>query len=164
MGKEHPPVTDAALASGDLAPDLPLHLASGTTQRISDYAGHWLVLYFYPKDNTSGCTAEGLAFNALLPQLTRRKAVVVGVSRDSITSHQGFCARQGFKFDLASDGDETLCRAFGVIKLKNMYGRQVLGIERSTFLIAPDGRLAQVWRGVKVPGHAQAVLDAISAR
>ena len=145
-------------------PEFSLPSSSGKPWKLADAAGRKVVVYFYPKDNTSGCTAEGLAFNALLPQLTRRKAVVVGVSRDSITSHQGFCARQGFKFDLASDGDETLCRAFGVIKLKNMYGRQVLGIERSTFLIAPDGRLAQVWRGVKVPGHAQAVLDAISAR
>ena len=145
-------------------PDLPLVLSSGTTTQLGDYAGHWLVLYFYPKDSTPGCTTEGIEFNALLQKFLRRKAVVLGVSRDSLKSHQNFCARQGFKFDLVSDADAALCQAFGVIKLKNMYGKQVLGIERSTFLIAPDGTLAHAWRGVKVPGHAQAVLDAIPAK
>ncbi|EQD41176.1 bacterioferritin comigratory protein [mine drainage metagenome] len=145
-------------------PDLPLVLSSGTTTRLRDYAGHWLVLYFYPKDSTPGCTTEGIEFNALLDKFKRRKAVVLGVSRDSLKSHQNFRARQDFRFDLVSDADEALCQAFGVIKLKNMYGKQVLGIERSTFLIAPDGSVARAWRGVKVPGHAQAVLDAIPAK
>ena len=145
-------------------PDLPLALSSGTTTQLRDYAGHWLVLYFYPKDSTPGCTTEGIEFNALLDKFKRRKAVVLGVSRDSLKSHQNFSARQDFRFDLVSDADEALCQAFGVIKLKNMYGKQVLGIERSTFLIAPDGGVARAWRGVKVPGHAQAVLDAIPAK
>ncbi|MCK9365996.1 MAG: peroxiredoxin [Metallibacterium scheffleri] len=149
---------------GAAVPDLPLALSGGTSARLKDYAGHWLVLYFYPKDNTPGCTTEGIEFNALLQKFLRRKAVVLGVSRDSLKSHQNFCAKQGFKFDLVSDADAALCQAFGVIKLKNMYGKQVLGIERSTFLIAPDGTLAHAWRGVKVPGHAQAVLDAIPAK
>ncbi|MHB1616434.1 MAG: peroxiredoxin [Metallibacterium sp.] len=145
-------------------PDLPLALSSGITTQLRDYAGHWLVLYFYPKDSTPGCTTEGIEFNALLDQFKRREAVVLGVSRDSLKSHQNFRAKQGFKFDLVSDADEALCQAFGVIKLKNMYGKQVLGIERSTFLIAPDGSVAQAWRGVKVPGHAQVVVDAIPAK
>jgi peroxiredoxin Q/BCP len=149
------------LDAGDAIPDLPLTLAQGGTATLSDYAGRWLVLYFYPKDSTPGCTTEGLDFNALLPKFRKLGAEIVGVSRDSVKSHQNFCAKQGFRFDLVSDADESLCRAFGVIKLKNMYGRQVLGIERSTFLIDPAGRIAQAWRGVRVPGHAEAVLDAL---
>ncbi len=151
------------LDTGAKLPDLPLHLSSGTDAGFSDYAGRWLVLYFYPKDSTPGCTSEGLDFNALLPKFERLGATVLGVSRDSIRSHQNFCAKQGFKFDLASDPDESLCNAFGVIKEKNMYGRKVLGIERSTFLIDPKGVIRQSWRPVKVPGHAQAVLDALKA-
>ena len=152
------------LAVGSPAPDLPLHLSSGVAARFSDYAGQWLVLYFYPKDSTPGCTTEGIEFNALLPSFKRRHAVVIGVSRDSIRSHQNFCSKHGFGFDLASDADEALCRAFGVIKQKTLYGKQVLGIERSTFLIGPDGRIAHAWRGVKAAGHAQAILEAIPAR
>ena len=158
MGSAH------ALDVGDTVPDLALVLSSDRPARLADYAGQWLVVYFYPKDATPGCTTEGIEFNALLDKFTRRRAVVLGVSRDSPKSHRNFCAKQGFRFELVSDSDEALCRAFGVIKLKNMYGRQVRGIERSTFLIAPDGRIAQAWRGVKVPGHAQAVLDAIPAK
>jgi thioredoxin-dependent peroxiredoxin len=151
------------LDTGDKVPDLPLRLSSGTDANLSDYAGRWLVLYFYPKDSTPGCTTEGIDFNALLPKFKKLGATVVGVSRDSLKSHQNFCARQGFRFDLASDADETLCKAFGVIKEKNMYGRKVLGIERSTFLIDPEGVIRQAWRPVKVSGHAQAVLDALQA-
>ena len=149
-------------------PHLPLNLTSGPrpdgdAANLSDYAGCWLVLYFYPKDSTPGCTTEGIDFNALLPKFKKLGATVLGVSRDSIKSHQNFCAKQGFKFDLVSDADETLCNAFGVIKEKNMYGRKVLGIERSTFLIDPTGVIRQSWRPVKVPGHAQAVFDALQA-
>jgi peroxiredoxin Q/BCP len=151
------------LDTGDKVPDLPLHLSGGGEATISDHAGRWLVLYFYPKDSTPGCTTEGLDFNALLPKFRRLGADVVGVSRDSLKSHQNFCAKQGFRFELASDSDESLCDAFGVIKEKNMYGRKVLGIERSTFLIDPDGVIRQSWRPVKVAGHAQAVLDALKA-
>jgi thioredoxin-dependent peroxiredoxin len=151
------------LDTGDKVPDLPLHLSGGGESTISNHAGRWLVLYFYPKDSTPGCTIEGLDFNALLPKFRRLGADVVGVSRDSLKSHQNFCTKQGFKFELASDSDETLCDAFGVIKEKNMYGRKVLGIERSTFLIDPDGVIRQSWRPVKVAGHAQAVLDALKA-
>ena len=140
---------------------LPLALSGGDTATLADYAGAWLVLYFYPKDSTPGCTTEGLDFNALLPKFKKLNATVLGVSRDSVKSHANFCAKQGFRFDLVSDADEAVCNAFGVIKEKNMYGKKVLGIERSTFLIDPDGRVAQAWRGVKVPGHAEAVLEAL---
>lgn len=149
---------------GDTPPDLPLALTSGQARSLWDYRGGWLVLYFYPKDSTPGCTTEGLDFNALLPQFEALGATVLGVSRDSIRSHGNFRAKQGFRFDLASDADGALCAAFDVIKPKKLYGRDYVGIERSTFLIDPEGRIAQAWRGVRVPGHAQAVLDAVRAR
>jgi peroxiredoxin Q/BCP len=142
---------------------LPLALSGGASATLGDYAGRWLVLYFYPKDSTPGCTTEGLDFNALLPQFDALGADVLGVSRDSVRSHDNFCAKQGFRFPLVSDQDEALCRAFDVIHEKNMYGRKVPGVVRSTFLVAPDHRLAAEWRGVKVAGHAQAVLDALKA-
>ena len=142
---------------------LPLALSGGETATLADHAGHWLVLYFYPKDSTPGCTTEGLDFNALLPKFKKLGATVLGVSRDSVKSHDNFCAKQGFKFPLVSDADEALCKAFDVIHEKNMYGRKVLGVVRSTFLISPDSRIAQEWRGVNVPGHADAVLDALKA-
>ena len=148
---------------GQATPDLPLTLSSGHAAHLSDYAGGWLVLYFYPKDSTPGCTTEGLDFNALLPKFRKLDAQVLGVSRDSVKSHQNFCAKQGFAFDLISDADEALCQAFGVIKMKNMYGKQVRGIERSTFLIDPKGRVAQAWRGVRVPGHAEAVFETLQS-
>ncbi|WP_420010009.1 peroxiredoxin [Xanthomonas sacchari] len=142
---------------------LPLALSGGASATLGDYAGRWLVLYFYPKDSTPGCTTEGIEFNALLPQFEQAGATVLGVSRDSVKSHDNFCAKQGFRFPLISDADEALCRAFDVIKEKNMYGRQVRGIERSTFLLSRTGQLVRSWRKVKVPGHAQAVLDALQA-
>ena len=150
-------------AYGKDTPDLPLALSSGRTTRLADYTGQWLVLYFYPKDSTPGCTTEGIDFNALLPEFKQLGATVLGVSRDSIKSHQNFCGKQGFGFDLVSDADEALCNAFGVIKEKNLYGRKSMGIERSTFLIDPTGVIARSWRPVKVAGHAQAVLDALQA-
>ncbi|MET1024511.1 MAG: peroxiredoxin [Pseudoxanthomonas sp.] len=142
---------------------LPLALSGGTTTTLAEHAGHWLVLYFYPKDSTPGCTTEGIDFNALLPEFAALDAQVLGVSRDSVKSHDNFCAKQGFAFPLISDADEALCKAFDVIKEKNMYGRQVLGIERSTFLISPRSHIASEWRKVKVAGHAQAVLDTLKA-
>lgn len=155
------------MSPGDTLPkqtlSLPLQLSGGGSATLADYAGRWLVLYFYPKDSTPGCTTEGLEFNALLPRFGQLDAAVLGVSRDSVRSHDNFCARQGFAFPLVSDGDEALCRAFDVIREKNMYGRKVLGIERSTFLVAPDGTVAEAWRKVKVAGHAQSVLEALQA-
>ncbi len=143
--------------------ELPLALSGGTTTSLGELAGQWLVLYFYPKDSTPGCTTEGLDFNALLPKFKRAGAQVFGISRDSLKSHDNFCAKQGFKFPLISDTEEALCAAFDVIKMKNMYGKQVRGIERSTFLISPDSQLVQEWRKVKVAGHADAVLEALKA-
>ena len=131
--------------------------------QLADLRGKKIVLFFYPKDNTPGCTTEGIDFNALLPKLKKAGAVVLGVSRDAVKSHDNFCAKQGFNFPLVSDGDEALCSAFDVIKMKNMYGKQVRGIERSTFLISPDSRIVQSWRKVKVAGHADAVLAELKA-
>src|SRR5690606_24423999 len=142
---------------------LPLALSGGTTATLAGYTGRLLFLYFYPKDSTPGCTTDGLDFNALLPEFAALGADVLGVSRDSVESHDNFCAKQGFRFPLVSDADEALCRAFDVIHEKNMYGRKVMGVVRSTFLIGPDHRLLAEWRGVKVAGHAQAVLDALKA-
>ncbi|ASL01201.1 peroxiredoxin [Xanthomonas axonopodis pv. cajani] len=156
-------MTDAVLELPAVTFDLPLALSGGTQATLRDYAGKWLVLYFYPKDSTPGCTTEGLDFNALLPQFKKAGAMVLGVSRDSVKSHDNFCAKQGFTFPLISDSDEALCRAFDVIKEKNMYGKQVLGIERSTFLLSPEGHVVQEWRKVKVAGHAEAVLAAVKA-
>lgn len=147
---------------GDVVPALPLVLSSGFTGSTADHAGHWLVLYFYPKDATPGCTTEGTDFNRLLPKFTKLDATVLGVSRDSVKSHQNFCAKQGFRFDLVSDSDETLCKAFGVIKPKQLYGREYIGIERSTFLIGPASTIVESWRGVRVPQHASAVLDSLT--
>lgn len=149
---------------GDAVPKaLKLALSDGGTAKLGDYAGQWLVLYFYPKDSTPGCTTEGLDFNALLPKFRKLGATVLGVSRDSLKSHETFCAKQGFRFALVSDADETLCKAFDVIHEKSLYGRKFVGIERSTFLIDPKGRIRAAWRKLRVAGHAQAVLDALKA-
>jgi len=137
--------------------------ATGGPFTLSEYRGSPVVLYFYPKDNTPGCTTEGTNFRDLHDRFAKAGAVVAGISRDSIRSHQNFAEKMGFPFALISDADEKLCQAFGVIKMKNMYGKQVRGIERSTFLIGADGRLVREWRGVKVPGHAHEVLDAVQA-
>jgi peroxiredoxin Q/BCP len=142
---------------------MPLALSGGASARLADFSGRWLVLYFYPRDSTPGCTTEGLDFNALLPKFRKLGADVLGVSRDSLKSHDNFCAKQGFEFPLVSDGEGRLCEAFGVIQPKKLYGREFIGIVRSTFLIDPKGRVAQAWSPVKVSGHAQAVLDALKA-
>ncbi|MGY0505361.1 peroxiredoxin [Luteimonas sp. e5] len=142
---------------------LPLALASGASTTLGDSGGRWRVLYFYPKDHTPGCTTQGRDFTALVEDFERLDAEILGVSRDSLRTHANFIAKQGFGFDLVSDPDETLCRAFDVIKPKKLYGREYEGIERSTFLIDPQGRVVQEWRKVKVPGHAQAVLEALQA-
>ena len=130
---------------------------------LANLRGKKVVLYFYPKDNTSGCTLEGQNFSAMHDEFVKHDAVVIGVSRDSIKSHQNFCTKQGFPFALISDPEEALCQAYDVMKLKKMYGREYMGVERSTFLIDREGFLAHEWRKVKVPGHVQAVLDAVIA-
>ena len=128
----------------------------------TSHNGQALVLYFYPKDNTPGCTTEGLDFNARLAQFEALGYTVAGISRDSVKSHQNFCAKQGFQFELLSDKDETVCKLFDVIKLKKLYGKESLGIERSTFVLDKNGEIAHEWRKVKVAGHAQEVLDTLS--
>ena len=130
---------------------------------LSDFAGRTLVLYFYPRDNTPGCTQEGEAFRDLYDQFQAAGADIVGVSRDSLRKHENFRAKYDFPFDLISDADEKLCNAFGVLKEKNMYGRKHIGIERSTFVIDGGGVIRQVWRGVKVADHADEVLTAVRA-
>ena len=131
------------------------------TVRLKDLRGKKVVLYFYPKDNTPGCTTEGQDFRDLYAKFKRQNAIVFGVSRDSLASHEKFKAKQGFPFDLLSDPDEKLCRHFDVIKEKMLYGRKFMGIERSTFLIDEDGKLRAEWRKVKVKNHAQEVLDSV---
>jgi len=125
---------------------------------LSKLKGRTVVLYFYPKDNTPGCTTEGCDFAAAQKKFDKAGAVIFGLSRDSLKSHANFKAKMDFPFELISDPDEKLCQAFGVIKMKNMYGKQVRGIERSTFVIDGDGKLRREWRGVKVPGHVADVL------
>ena len=147
---------------GKKVPDFTVEATAGPFT-LSEYRGHPVVLYFYPKDNTPGCTTEGAQFRDLHDRFARAGAVVAGISRDSVKSHQGFAAKMGFPFPLLSDAAETLCQAFDVIKMKNMYGKKVRGVERSSFLIDADGKLAREWRGVKVPGHAHEVLDAVNA-
>ena len=131
----------------------------GKTVSVPSQGGRPFVLYFYPKDNTPGCTDEGIQFRDLHQQFQASGCDVYGVSRDSLKSHEGFKAKMSFPFELISDPDEKLCQLFGVMKTKNMYGKQVRGIERSTFLIDGKGVVRKEWRGVKVPGHAQAVLE-----
>jgi len=134
--------------------------ATGGEFQLSALNGKAVVLYFYPKDNTPGCTTEGADFAQAHAAFRQAGCEVVGVSRDTLRSHEGFKAKLELPFELIADTDESLCALFEVIKMKNMYGKQVRGIERSTFLIAADGTLAQEWRGVKVPGHVQEVLTA----
>ncbi|QOJ23722.1 MAG: peroxiredoxin [Gammaproteobacteria bacterium] len=145
------PVEDFALPSTD-----------NNEFSLSAHAGKHLVIYFYPKDDTPGCTLEGQDFRDHLPEFTKGNCIVVGISRDNLKSHQCFKEKMQFPFELLSDEDEKVCNLFGVMKMKNMYGKQVLGIERSTFVIDAQGILRKEWRGVKVPGHVQEVLDFVT--
>lgn len=142
--------------------DFSLPATGGGTFRLSKARSKHVVLYFYPKDNTPGCTTEGQQFAELHKQFAKAGVEVYGVSRDSLKSHENFKAKMGFPFELLSDEDEEVCNLFGVIKMKNMYGRQVRGIERSTFVLDRNGTLRREWRGVKVPGHAREVLDFVA--
>ena len=150
------------VAVGKAVPDLRGDSTTGPI-RLRDLRGQPVVVYFYPKDNTTGCTREAQDFRDLANAFAKRKAIVLGVSRDSLASHEKFRDKQKLAFALVSDPDETWCRAFDVIHEKTLYGRKFMGVVRSTFLIGADGKLLREWRGVKVPGHAQAVLEAISA-
>ncbi len=146
---------------GKKVPDFTLPATGEQDISLSDYKGRNVVIYFYPRDSTPGCTTEGQDFRDQINTFRRRKTVILGISRDSIKSHENFKAKQDFPFELLSDADEKVCRLFDVIKEKNMYGRKVMGIERSTFLIDVNGKLKKEWRKVKVNGHVDEVLDAI---
>lgn len=143
------------------APDFQLPATSGKTFKCSDYLGKNLIIYFYPKDSTPGCTTQGLQFRDAYEQFSALNTEIFGISRDSLKSHENFKAKFTFPFELLADTEEIACNLFGVIKMKNMYGKQVRGIERSTFVIDKSGVLVKEWRGVKVDGHVAEVLSFI---
>jgi len=146
---------------GRKVPDFSLPATGDQTVTLSEYQGRNVVVYFYPRDSTPGCTTEGKDFRDRMASFRRCNTAVLGISRDTIKSHENFKARQEFPFELLSDADETVCRLFDVIREKNMYGRKVMGIERSTFLIDDSGVLRREWRKVRVKGHAEEVLEAV---
>ncbi|MDQ7012181.1 MAG: peroxiredoxin [Mariprofundaceae bacterium] len=147
-----------ALNIGDTAPDIELPAWPEGPLRLGDFRGRWVVLFFYPKDNTPGCTREACEFRDASDDFAAANTVILGISRDSLVSHQRFGEKFSLPFPLLSDPDETACAAFDVIRMKNMYGRQVRGVERSTFIINPDGVIAHLWRKVKVKEHVADVL------
>ena len=151
------------LNAGDKAPDFTLPTDGGGSVSLSDLKGRKVVLYFYPKDDTPGCTKEACGFRDSLPDFSGIDAVVIGVSKDSVAKHDKFKAKYELPFTLASDEDGTLCEAYGTWVEKSMYGRKYMGIDRATFLIDGQGKIAQVWRKVKVPGHVEEVLAAAKA-
>ncbi len=153
----------ATAAIGKKAPDFKLPATGDKTIRLKDLRGNKVVLYFYPRDSTPGCTLEGRDFSAAHAKFRRAGAVILGVSRDSTASHEKFKAKQEFAFDLLSDAEEKACKAYDVIKEKNMYGKKVMGVERSTFVIDENGVLRRQWRKVKVKGHVDEVLAAVKA-
>ena len=163
--EEKAPVEESAppalIAEGSEAPDFAFETFDGKSISLADLRGKPVVLYFYPKDSTPGCTQEGRDFTALNAKFKRQKTVILGVSRDSLASHEKFKAKQKFPFDLLSDADEKLCKKFDVIKEKSLYGRKFMGVERSTFLIDANGKLRREWRKVKVKGHAAEGLEAV---
>ena len=148
---------------GKPVPEFSLPSTGGSTFRSTKERGRKLVLYFYPKDNTPGCTQQGSDFRDSYAAFQRAGVDIYGISRDSLKSHEGFKTKLQFPFELLADEDETVCKLFGVMKLKNMYGRKVRGIERSTFVIDEQRRVVREWRGVKVPGHVQEVLNFVKA-
>jgi peroxiredoxin Q/BCP len=151
------------LRIGEVVPDLAIPATGERTIRLSDFRGRNLVLWFFPKASTPGCTLEGQGFRDAAAAFAAAGAAILGASRDGVKAQESFKAKQGFPFDLVSDTDESLCQAFDVIKLKKLYGKESLGIERSTFLIDVDGRLRREWRGVRVKGHVEEVLAAAKA-
>jgi peroxiredoxin Q/BCP len=153
----------AGLDAGQNAPDFDLPADGGRSLKLSSLQGKPVVLYFYPKDDTSGCTAESIAFSALKPQFAKLGATVIGMSPDGQKSHDKFKAKHNLAVDLVADEEKKTLEAYGVWKEKSMYGRKYMGVERSTFLIDRDGRIARVWRKVKVPGHAEEVFEAAKA-
>ena len=152
-----------AVAIDQPVDDFQIPATSEQTVTLSGLKGKQVVIYFYPKDSTPGCTTEGQGFRDHYAEFQAANTEVFGVSRDSLKSHENFKAKQGFPFELLSDKDEALCQLFDVIKLKKLYGKEYLGVDRSTFLIDKDGVLRHEWRGVKVPGHVEAVLEQAKA-
>lgn len=152
-----------AVAIDQPVSDFHIAATSEKTVKLSDLKGKQVVIYFYPKDSTPGCTTEGQGFRDHYADFQAANTEIFGVSRDSLKSHENFKAKQGFPFELLSDKDEALCQLFDVIKLKKLYGKEYLGVDRSTFLIDKDGVLRHEWRGVKVPGHVEAVLEQAKA-
>jgi len=148
-------------AKGKKLPKLEGQLGDGSTLSLASLSGKWVVVFFYPKDNTPGCTNEARDFRDLYPEFVAANAEVIGVSRDSVRSHANFAAKHELPFPLVSDADEAWCKAFDVIHEKVLYGKRYLGVVRSTFLIDPTGRLSEEWRGIKIPGHARAVLESV---
>jgi len=154
-------MSDYQLNVGDNAPDISLPIFPEGELKLSDYRGHWVIVYFYPKDSTSGCTTESCEFRDALPDFSAANAKIVGVSRDSLKSHANFTAKQDLNFPLISDAEEALCKAFDVLQLKKNYGKEYMGIERSTFIINPEGKVAHEWRKVRVKEHVATVLDTL---
>jgi peroxiredoxin Q/BCP len=151
----------SSVTEGSKAPDFNLETDGGGKVRLADFKGRMLVLYVYPKDDTSGCTVEAIAFSALKKKFEAAGATVIGISPDAVKSHDKFKAKHDLSITLASDPDKAMLNRYGVWVEKSMYGRKYMGAERSTFLIGPDGKVARVWRKVKVEGHADEVLDAV---
>lgn len=147
---------------GEKVPSQFFNATNGLNSNLNAYRGQWVILYFYPKDATPGCTTEGRDFNERYDDLKALNTVLFGISRDTLASHEKFKAKQQFQFELISDTDESICKLFDVIKMKSMYGLQMRGIERSTFLIDPEGVINQVWRKVKVKGHVDEVFSALN--
>ncbi|MEM9429181.1 MAG: thioredoxin-dependent thiol peroxidase [Pseudomonadota bacterium] len=156
-------MTDTLAEIGQKAPEISLPRDGGDTVSLAQYAGGPVVLFFYPKDDTSGCTKEAVAFTGLLDEFASAGAKVVGISKDSVKKHEKFIEKHGLGMPLLSDEEGDVCERYGVWVEKSMYGKKYMGIERSTFLIGGDGTIQQAWRKVKVPGHADAVLEAVKA-
>jgi len=154
-------VADSPTVVNKTIPPFSAAMTGNQTFNLSDYKGKNIILYFYPKDNTPGCTAESMEFRDKYAQFQQANTEIFGLSRDSIRSHEGFKEKLGMPFQLISDPDEAICTLFNVIKMKNMYGKQVRGIERSTFVIDATGKVVKEWRGVKVSGHVDAVLEVV---
>jgi len=156
-------LAENAVALDQPVPDFSAPMTGNHEFALSDWRGKTLVLYFYPKDNTPGCTTESMAFRDLYSQFKKAHTEIFGISRDSLRSHEGFKDKLALPFDLISDPDEALCGLFGVMKMKNMYGKKVRGIERSTFVIDGAGKLVKEWRGVKVAGHVEEALGYVKS-
>ena len=157
-----PSAIKTELHPGDKAPNFTSAIENNKTITLTEFIGKNVLLYFYPKDNTPGCTQEAIDFTRMAEQFAKKDTIILGVSRDSLASHHKFATKFAIPYLLLADTDESICDAYGVIKHKNLYGKKVRGIERSTFLIEKQGKIQHSWRGVKVPGHVEAVLAALS--